>query len=323
MAKNAVYSTIIPYHYEQNSELKKLSLLFDKIYFKKPSVKVMPSDEIGDDIKNRDTVVLINNELKLYEFLQSCKIIEEYESIPATKSQITSEIELQFISGYLKDLKEYSKSPIWKEESNVIYERLQKALTVQDIQARVDAVALSRISNSEFYPILKSNNFFTKKGKKTEVVHFTLNQIPEPTANTSWEQIIEFRTDQNVKNKYLALIHWINKKAASLSPMSDIQEEYEYLYSDYLKHFELHRMKYGFSTIEVLVTAGVDLLVSLASGHYLPAIKNLMTMRLSKINLLQEEAKIPGKEIAYIYHINQKFSENYSASNNLISPFKL
>ena len=30
-------------------------------------------------------------------------------------------------------------------------------------------------------------------------------------------------------------------------------------------------------------------------------------MKLSYVNLLQEEAKLPGKEVAYIYKANQSF----------------
>lgn len=309
MGKNAVYWTIEPYHYNKNRELKKLSLLFDKIYFRKPLTKVTPSDIIGDNIKNRGIILEINDELKLYEYLQKRNVIEEYDSIPATKTDITSENELEYLTDYLNQLREYAKTPIWTEDHDTIIKRFQTSVTVHDIQTRVDSIALSRKHNSEFYPIIKSNGFYTERAKKTQVVHFTLDKIPEPSENTSWDQIIEFRSDKNVRNKYLTLVKWINNVTISSATFSDIQDEYESLYSDYMKYFTLHQLKYNFSKIEMIVGAGIDFLASLASGQFIPAFNNLLKMKLSNINLLQEEANIPGKEIAYIYHANQKFNK--------------
>lgn len=103
------------------------------------------------------------------------------------------------------------------------------------------------------------------------------------------------------------MINWVNKVAASSNNLKDIREEYEYLYNDYIKHFKLHKLKYNNTLLEVIVTAGMGMLLALQAGQFISAFKNLVEMKLSHINLIEQESKLPGKEVAYIYHAKQRF----------------
>jgi hypothetical protein len=304
MAKNAVYRPIGFYDYKDNSEFKRLALLFDKIYFEKPRTKVTYSETIPQNIKYRDAVVAITEELKLFEYLQSVGVITEFDSIPANQSDITSESEMKFLNEYLEMLREANAGFTDPHEA---IEQFQTTLAVYDIQARVNAIQLSKENTAEFYPILKSNKTFYEKGRKEEVVHFILDQLPQPDGGTPWEKIIEFRNDSNAKNKYYSLIKWMNS-AAKATSFNDFEEEFQSLQSDYMKYFTLYDIKCNFSKVEIIVGAGLDFLLALASGQLLPAFSNVLKMSVSHINLLQEEGKIPGREIAYINHANEWFN---------------
>ena len=176
-----------------------------------------------------------------------------------------------------------------------------------DISVRLDSINLRKKYKEEFYPALRTNSSFNSADKKSEIIQFLLNDIPEPALNTPWEQIIEFRSDEDVKNKYLALINWINKTAISASSLSDIKDEYEYLYNDYMKHFKLHKLKYNNTLLKIIVTAGAGILMALQAGQFISPFKNLLQVNLSHVKLLEEEAKLPGKEVAYIYHAKKQF----------------
>jgi hypothetical protein len=67
-------------------------------------------------------------------------------------------------------------------------------------------------------------------------------------------------------------------------------------------------MKYNNSILEVLVTAGIGMLVALQAGQFASSIKHLIQMKLSHIDLIEQEAKLPGKEVAYVYCAKEKFT---------------
>ena len=90
------------------------------------------------------------------------------------------------------------------------------------------------------------------------------------------------------------------------SNLSDIEDEYHYLYSQYVSAFKLHKMKYSNSILGILVTIGDAFTSSLLKGKLFSAIKGLIDIKSAKINLLEEEGKFPGKEIAYIHSLNQE-----------------
>jgi hypothetical protein len=88
--------------------------------------------------------------------------------------------------------------------------------------------------------------------------------------------------------------------------MNDIIDKYEYLYSEYVKAFRLHKMKYKTSLIELLIPAGAALLTGQPISAFRLA-SDFIKLKLVSINLLEEEAKLSGKEIAYIYRTNEDF----------------
>jgi hypothetical protein len=293
MAKNAVY---IPSLLKERDDFffKKLSLLFDKIYVNRITTvdllrmfKLIVADKansIYSEILDFDFLVE-KNIVVLSESLST--LLEDPEHIPgrvifeALRHQVT-----------IEGIKPDSNSKFLEAS--------------QDFIIRLETLVLKATLKEEFYPIVSSTESYNE-GKKEKVVQFILGEMPEPDESVSWEQIIEFRSDADVKNKYFALIHWINKVSVSTASLSDIKDEYNVLYSDYMKAFTLHQMKYNYSKVQIIVSAGVDCLLSIATGHFIPAVKNLLSMKLSNINLMQEEIKITGKEIAYIYRANEEF----------------
>ena len=176
-----------------------------------------------------------------------------------------------------------------------------------DICVRFDALRLQKDKLSEFYLLLRTNSTIIQKEKKSDVIQFLLNDIPEPNSNIPWEQIVDYRADEDLKNKYLSLINWINKTASGTASLSDIKDEYEYLYSEYMKSFKLHKMKYNNNILEVIVKTSTDVIKGLHSGDIISTFKNLFQLKSSQANLLSEEGKLPGKEVAYIYHTKAKF----------------
>lgn len=302
MGKNAVYGHVNILDYDTNNELKRLSLLFDRVYV------IEPND--FERFIEHDKNVLI----KEYDFLQKNQIIELYartityipefpdlnKSIKTIDDQLARSFPPMF-NGILEDLSDM------KKQLTSLKEKLSPELS-NDFYVRVEALALTKRLGADFFPVVGSNSSFSQKEKKSNIVYFLLSQIPQPDNTVQWEKIIEFRSDFDVKNSYLALINWINEIAVSTFSTGEIIEKYEYLYNNYIKHYNLHKIKSKNTKLEIIVSAGTDFLLSLASGHFISPLSSYIKMNISEVNLLQEEANLPGKEIAYIFKTNETFT---------------
>lgn len=307
MAKNAVQGFSWSVFVEGLPPFKRQLLLFDKIYVARLDIAM--GIGAGLSVPSSSTEhSMIKSNLATVEFLVKKDLIRNYSHYSFAKSNNSELVNLQ---QELQKLRNQFDNEIALGISSTTKKLLKSSKLYKDIldfQLRIDAIALSKKNEEDFIPIVKSvEHNLPEENKKTRVVKFILNAFPEPDENTSWEHILEFKSDDDVKNKRNALIHWINKVSSSPTPLNDVKEEYEYLYSDYMKHYKLHKMKSTNTTLEIVVTAGSWLLLALQNPQFILPFKDLLRMNLSYINLMQEEEKLPGKEIAYIYHANKEF----------------
>jgi hypothetical protein len=178
----------------------------------------------------------------------------------------------------------------------------------EDIGIRVEALRLSLTDTiTQFVPIVNSFNSYKRKESRNLALHFILNKIPVPDENTSWEELIDFRNDEDVKRKLYALIDWINEMTRSNLPIAHIIDKYNYLYSEYVKQYSLHKLNGGFTTIELLMIGGVEFLGSLLQQNYLSAFRGLLNIHKQHVTLMKAEREIQGRELAYIHSVNERF----------------
>ncbi len=179
---------------------------------------------------------------------------------------------------------------------------------MEDIRVRVAAAVLGKKTpTQDFVPIVNSFASYQQTTVPSQAVHFILGQLPVPDQDTAWEQIIDFREDDTLKRQYYALLNWLNQVSNKDMPVSHIIDEYNYLYSEYTRQYALHKMNSRFTTIELLITSGIEFLSSLAQQGYVSAIKDILTIRKKQVALLKEEKDIEGRELAYIFSAQQNF----------------
>lgn len=259
--------------------LKKASLLFDKIYISETPLK----SHFKKFIKNPEIEFLVKQSILLgFNDLEIIKDIKPNEQ--------TGEL-IRVLNNKINNL-----------TSETIFNFI-------DIVSRLKALILSLHLNENFFPLLYTSKGFVECDKKAEVVQFVLKNIPEPDENTPWEQIIDFRSDEDTRLKYLALINWVNEIAKSNYTIGEIKDKYEYLYLDYKRSYKRHKMKSGLGTLEILTAASIGFLSS-DIPTALTAASHLFKVGTSTLNLLKEEGNIPGKEIAYIYKAKKTFNKS-------------
>ncbi len=316
MGKNILYPFFINPKVNDQSELKKLSLVYENIYIHKYRINVLNSNLRIDSILNSSSYEDLIELSSTLDFLIDKNIIKEYnfsndKSLTNNDSQILIERNQikELIYRKEKNLRIFKKN-ISSEESQKYQDDLNKLYLISsDYDLRLDTINLRNLNEiNEFYPyLMNSMSLFNEKEKKQTVIQFILNDIPTPDNSVSWEHIIEYRSDEDIKNKYLTLLNWINKISNSNLKLSEIKEEYDYLFSEYKKQFKLHKMKFNNSKIEIIINASVNFLSNIGTGNYTTSLKDIFQFNLKNAQLLQEESKLPGKEIAYIYHTVNKF----------------
>lgn len=319
MGKNAVYKPNIFFGFKDEPTLKKIAILFDRIYVDKLILtrydhinrnnSSIP-DVMWSDIPREE----IFQEINLWEFLVDKKIVCFYEPynlgnlITLNEKEKTrvkqTELIIEVLAAYGREISERDLNTKCEKDG------LSNGFMTQvlDISTRLDSMTLSENNDEEFYPIIETRNSFDEEGKKSDVIHFLLSNIPVPDESTPWEHIMDFKSDEDTRLKYLALINWINDIGKSNYTIGEIKDKYEYLYLDYKRSYEWHKIKSIFTTLEIFAAAGaafftsnVPLALSLAS--------NFIKIGTSTVNLLKEEGYMPGKEIAYIYHANKEFKK--------------
>lgn len=142
-----------------------------------------------------------------------------------------------------------------------------------------------------------------------DVVRVSLFRLPVPDDSTSWEHIVEFRTDPDTRAKFLDLRNWMNEVArAKLTPI-EVEQKLDYLLSRYERHMQLHRMKINTGTLETCLTVGAEFLEGVL--HFKPsqAVKALFALKHQRIALQESELTSPGSEVAYIVKACNKLSK--------------
>jgi hypothetical protein len=160
----------------------------------------------------------------------------------------------------------------------------------------------------EAYPLYQAELRQRDNVGKDAVVRFMLTNIPEPDASVSWDQIIDFRRDEDTLTKYYALIKWINDVAKRNFTINEITEEYQYLYHEYLAQYRLHKIKQKQGIVEVILHASVDLIAGTLTGG--SVCTSLFSLFRQNLKLKEAELTFSGREIAYIHKAEVTFGRN-------------
>ncbi|MBS1772174.1 MAG: hypothetical protein JST82_04895 [Bacteroidetes bacterium] len=177
-------------------------------------------------------------------------------------------------------------------------------------QARLIALYLSLKENKNYVSIYETkliNDNLPVTTTKEEVLAFILNKIPILDLNTTWEAILEYKSDEDAKRKYYALIDWVNEVANSNMTISEIEDKYNYLYHEYEAQLKLHRLKTTHTRFEVVVNTVAGIAENLVRFKFSDISKALFSINKDQLDLMEAETKITGRELGYIYDVNKKF----------------
>lgn len=184
----------------------------------------------------------------------------------------------------------------------------QTLFNVEDIRTRIGAAYLgSENPLIEFIPIVSSFGSYIKRSSKDLATHVILDSIPVPDPITSWEELIDFRNDEDMKRKYYALINWVNDIAKADLPLHVVVDKYNQLYSEYLHQYKLHKIGSKLTKIEILISYGSEVISSLLQKGLVSAFKGVVNVSQKHVALLKDEKNIQGRELSYLLKVKERF----------------
>lgn len=171
--------------------------------------------------------------------------------------------------------------------------------------ARAMAIQLREEDGMNTLPVLdrEMSNPQGNKVSEQDVIQVVLNALPVPDGSVAWEQIREFRSDQDSQRKFLALRRWMNRFAEGRYVFTDAAEEIEDLISAYTNHLRVHRFKTAFIRLAVVLHLGAAALDKKTG----PIATALVTYAFGRISLMEDESGAAGSEVAYIVKAARDF----------------
>jgi hypothetical protein len=207
MPKSAIIN--LDYDLTGKVSFKRLSLLFENIYINQLSyyreIKVLPFLENKSSVTEyvqeleffEDKGIIKTYSLKSGEFL----ISEHDNALAEDMREMGKVIEKNLIYNDSKEISN-DKTDSKLKLVGVLRADNKMIFNMRDLGMRIEALRLS-VENTatEFIPLVRSFDGYKSVHSNTSALHFVLDKIPTPGVDVSWEQIIDFRSDEDVKRK--------------------------------------------------------------------------------------------------------------------------
>lgn len=173
---------------------------------------------------------------------------------------------------------------------------------------------------AEFIPIIRgplNPSYIGAIKEKSDVIRIISKKMPKIDPSISISALKEFKSDPDIRSKQLALINFVNELSKGSLMIPEMEDKIDYLINDYTNRLHLHRIKYRVSEVETIVTTTGYLLENLLKLKFGEIAKMFFSFGKERIQLMQSEMDLPGKEIAYIQRANEYFSGNTTMLDSL------
>jgi hypothetical protein len=178
-----------------------------------------------------------------------------------------------------------------------------------DFYCRMHAIDMRLKQGVEAIAHVELPEHLFKKGSvpTSDLLAMTVGFLPRPDEQTSWQQILDYRSDPDSQAKYLDLRNWMNETVtANLSP-TEAEEKLEYLVSQFERHMALHKLKTKRSILETVIVSAAEIAEDLVKFKWGKLAKSLFAIGRKKAELLEAELTAPGSAVAYIWKSREVF----------------
>ena len=142
---------------------------------------------------------------------------------------------------------------------------------------------------------------------KNDMLLITLKKLPVIDSSIPIKTVLDYKNDENKSLEYLKLLNWINTMNKSGFSSHEFEDHINYLIADYESNLKLHKLKYNYSLIQTVVNVGAEFIENAIRFKFKSATDAIFDIKKRKVEMLTEEKKLPGSEVAYIVSSNNTF----------------
>jgi hypothetical protein len=180
--------------------------------------------------------------------------------------------------------------------------------TIAEGEVRIASAVLTKlgadaVANLRDLPRLQlvSNDRFQR------TLHAILTRLPSPAEDVSFDQLFDFRQDEDARRRLIELRHWFLKLVRTDITKRELEDELDYLLHEYETHMQHHRMRFRYSALGCLLLASAEVLDNLIRFKFRPVVDQILKIGEQKLEMLSVERAAPGREVAYIAEAARRF----------------
>ncbi|UOE47396.1 hypothetical protein MTO98_23605 [Mucilaginibacter sp. SMC90] len=292
----------------QSESLLKTFLFFDKIYI--ASLPIRDPKVILD--AELQVIDVVRSRMSEIDNLTEAGFISNFSEI--FPNGIPDHIQIQ--SAFKEELAVFNnnfknKMPVGSNidqaspQGQAIFDELFQRMS------RLMAVSLNiHRPNDEHIPIINSAFFDSAfpAQQKSLVVNTIFKKFPTIKDDTSIDAIKEFKADKEAIDNLYTLRDYINNIAREQLTISEVEDRIDYFLNQYEKSLELHKFRYNYTTFESVIKMTADVAENLVKFQFSKAFEGYLSFKNQHVDLLMEERKLQGRELAYISQVKETFS---------------
>ncbi len=137
------------------------------------------------------------------------------------------------------------------------------------------------------------------------VLDLVLQNLPVPDESVPLDEVLACR--ETLRSKLHDLHRWMRKIAAGRPTAAEISDEIEQLLSDYERFMDIQRSKRRRSRLETVVVTTAEVAENLFKMKFSRIAQSIFDIRKSHFALVEAELSAPGREVAYIAEVRDRF----------------
>lgn len=145
----------------------------------------------------------------------------------------------------------------------------------------------------------------SKTGTPQTVISVALEAMPVPDETSSWEDILEFKSEQH--DRLWGFRRFLQSLSTKQQSEAEIRDDLEWTVREYRQAMHVHKLKSSQSFVDVFVITPLEIVENLVKFNWSKIAKGALQVQKRQIELLEAEMKAPGRECAYVFDARQRF----------------
>ena len=145
-------------------------------------------------------------------------------------------------------------------------------------------------------------------GGSTVCLTVVLHSLPVLQDTVSMRELLAFRDDPQTQRRRTALWTWVHNTSRKNFSAAETADCLANLLDEYTEHVRISKLRYELGVVEMVMTVGAEVLDGLLHLNPTKAVKSLFAFKKRHLDLEEAMLKGPGREVALIHHVRDKFT---------------